>query len=206
VWNAFAGTTPGEGTGLYYDYSMSIDGQLRAYGDAPSDYSTTVLGNDARRFIRRTPAGQPLFLYFAPSSPHVPAIPAPNDTTACPDLSPNRPPSYNEADVSDKPAYIQRVAPWTPQFVAQQDGFYVRQCRTLISADAALDTIIAALGATGRLHDTVIVFLSDNGNQNGEHRWYKKSVRMRSRSTSHSSFDTTHSRTAPHPRTRLTSC
>jgi arylsulfatase A-like enzyme len=176
VWNALAGNTPGEGTGLYYNYSMSIDGVLKNYGDAVADYSTTVLANDARRFIRTTPSDQPLFLYFAPSAPHLPALPASIDNTACSDLAPNRPPSYDEADVSDKPPYIRRIDPWTSQLIFQQDSFYLRQCRTLISADRAVNTILSALGATGRLRNTFIVFMSDNGNLNGEHRWFKKTV------------------------------
>jgi arylsulfatase A-like enzyme len=53
---------------------------------------------------------------------------------------------------------------------AAVEGFRLDQLRTLRSIDAAVGRIVAALRQTGRLHDTLIVFMSDNGIQWGEHR------------------------------------
>ncbi|MFL5736275.1 MAG: sulfatase-like hydrolase/transferase [Actinomycetota bacterium] len=176
VWRAFAGATPSSDEGLYYDYSMSINGHPQFRGNQPSDYSTDVLTQDATSFIAGTPASRPLFLYFAPTAPHIPAKPEADYLNACPQVQPNRPPSYNEQDVSDKPAYIRSLPPWSPQMIAQQDGFYVRQCRTLQSVDDGIGAMEDALRASGRLSSTFFVFLTDNGNLNGEHRWAKKLV------------------------------
>jgi N-acetylglucosamine-6-sulfatase len=176
VWKAFAGGSPGSDAGLYYDYSMSINGKLEYRGSTAQDYSTTVLTNYATRFISSTPRSAPLFLYLAPTAPHIPAKAESRYSDACGDLPPNRPPSYNEADVSDKPAYIQSVPQWTSQQIQAQDGFYRRQCRTLLSVDDGIGQIEAALQQAGRLSSTFFLFMTDNGNLNGEHRWSKKVV------------------------------
>ena len=91
--------------GAFYDYLATDDGVVRTYRSDPADYGTTVLATEAVRFIESTPADMPLFLYFAPA-PHEPAMAAPGDRRAYTDLGAWRPPNYDEADVSDKPAYI----------------------------------------------------------------------------------------------------
>ena len=52
-------------------------------------------------------------------------------------------------------------------------------CQTLLSVDDQVAAIVQALSDTGRLHDTMIVFASDNGLLFGEHRWdgQERSVR-----------------------------
>src|SRR5207302_4790632 len=42
--------------------------------------------------------------------------------------------------------------------------------------DRSVASIVAALRATGRLHHTLIAFVSDNGLAWGEHRWMRKEV------------------------------
>ena len=56
-------------------------------------------------------AGQPFFLYLAFKAPHLPQIPAPRHEGLFQGIPPWRPPSYNEADVSDKPPWVQNLAP-----------------------------------------------------------------------------------------------
>ncbi len=43
--------------------------------------------------------------------------------------------------------------------------------QTLLSVDDAVGTIVQALADTGRLSQTMLVFMSDNGFLYGEHRW-----------------------------------
>src|SRR5437764_7243859 len=93
--------------GAYFNYQLNVDGRLRDYGDAPRAYSTDVLARQAAGFINSTPG--PLFLYFAPSAPHAPAIPAPQYSHAFPGLQRWRPPSYNEAKTSDKPEWLRAL-------------------------------------------------------------------------------------------------
>ena len=158
----------------YQDYQLSLDGSVRAYGDAPIDYSTDVLASEAVRFIRG--ARGPLFLYFAPEAPHAPALPAPQDRLAFAGRPAPTSPSFDEADVSDKPAYVRELPRITDTRRAEVTAFALDQDRTLLAVDRAVGQIVNALRATGRLGNTLIVFTSDNGISYGEHRWTKKEV------------------------------
>jgi len=162
--------------GAYYDYTASTDGRLTTFGSDPIDYGTDVLARRATSFIRSTDSDRPLFLYFAPHAPHEPAVPAPGDEQAFANLSKWRPPSYDEADVSDKPAYIQRKTRLEESSVTNIDRFRLDQYRSLLSLDRAVGEILDALSDTGRLSNTMIVFTSDNGMLWGEHRWHTKVV------------------------------
>jgi arylsulfatase A-like enzyme len=175
-WDKWVAFTSDHGEGDYFDYSMSIDGVDTEFGSDESDYSTNVLADQADTFIRTTPAAQPLFLYFAPKAPHLPATPDPPDANAFSDLDPYRPPNFNEADVSDKPAYIKAEASLNAVDIAGIDEFRKDQYRTLLAVDRAVDEIVQALTDTGRLSNTLIVFTSDNGIAWGEHRWDKKKL------------------------------
>jgi len=156
----------------YYDYGLSVDGAIQRYGHEPTDYSTNVLAQYAERFVRS--AAGPLFLYFAPAAPHAPATPGPGLVGAPVPVAPPEPPSLDEADVSDKPAWVRRLPRLGPSGIAVEAAFRANQERTLISVDRAVGGIIDALRDTGRLQDTLIMFLSDNGILLGEHRWSKK--------------------------------
>jgi arylsulfatase A-like enzyme len=178
VWDALVlgGGNGGEGRGGFYDYTMSIQGASRAYGSAPSDYSTDVLSGYATDFIRSSQAATPFFLLFTPRAPHGPATPAPRHENEFPNLPPLRPPSYNEDDVDDKPDYIKAIPQWSDDMKASQDQLYLDQYRSLLAVDDAVGEILDALADTGRLQDTLIVFASDNGLQFGEHRLIGKKV------------------------------
>ncbi|HEY6566400.1 MAG TPA: sulfatase, partial [Actinomycetota bacterium] len=161
----------------YYDYALTVDGTIEEHGSDPAtDYSTTVLGDAAASFVRSAPSDQPLFVEFAPAAPHDPAIVEPGFERAFPDLAPWRPPSFDEVDVTDKPAYVQRFPRMTAGSMARLDAFRRRQFQTLQSVDAQVGRLLDALEETGRLQDTLIVFTSDNGLLWGEHRWLKKEV------------------------------
>jgi arylsulfatase A-like enzyme len=166
----------------YYDYAISEGSTIRHYGHAPEDYSTNVLADDAVRFVRS--ARGPMFLYFAPWAPHDPPIAAPGDEGAFADLRPARPPGFDEADVSDKPAYIRQLPAFGHGAIANVDAGRQGQLATLVAVDRAVARIVAALRETGRLDHTLIVFMSDNGFAWGEHRWrakqtpYEESIRV----------------------------
>ena len=91
------------------------------------------------------------------------------------------PPSVNEADVSDKPAWIQRKVNLSLSTMASS---WVKICRTLLAVDDAVAKIVDALQQTGRLDNTLIIYTSDNGLLRGEHRlqykkaFYEESIRV----------------------------
>jgi arylsulfatase A-like enzyme len=85
------------------------------------------------------------------------------------------PPStaLNEADMSDKPRYLQNREKLPADGLAElrQD-----QAETLLAVDDAISRILSALETSGKLADTLIVFTSDNGYLWGEHRLANKGV------------------------------
>jgi N-acetylglucosamine-6-sulfatase len=170
-WDFWRGATPG-----YYGYKVNEDGVIRTYGSAPADYSTSVYASYADAFIRSTSADSPLLLMVNPYAPHTPYTPEPRyaQDAGCADETNTSDPAFNEADVSDKPAYIR-----TKHLVsAQSIGVDRRraQCRMMLSVDDLIGTVLDGLSDTGRLGNTLFVFLSDNGSADGEHRWNYKSV------------------------------
>ena len=163
IWHSFIGSN-----GSYYDYQLlNTNGDLTSFGSAPSDYSTDVLGRDAVRFLRSTPADRPLFLYFAPFAPHGPSTPAPRDAFVPSPLAPFSRPDFNESDVSDKPLWI-RSLPVVSR--AGVDAHRANQYRSLQAVDRAVHRIIEVQKARSRLHNTLLIVLSDNGEMWGEHR------------------------------------
>jgi N-acetylglucosamine-6-sulfatase len=169
-WDRWFGVT----TLRYYGFSASDQGVPVTYDD--DTYMTDVLGQQAVDFVQSAPEETPLFLYWAPYAPHPGAQPAEKYEGTLAGLAPLRPDSYNEKDVSDKPAYVQSVRRWTPATEARWDLFREHQEETLLSVDDWVAQILQALANTGRLDNTLIVFMSDNGFLLGEHRLVKKMV------------------------------
>ncbi|MEX0756034.1 MAG: sulfatase [Actinomycetota bacterium] len=186
-WVAFAEDRPG-----YYDYFLRVDpdGQgpqpsaLEPHGDAPQDYATDVLAAHAVSFIEDVPESDPLFLLLAPFAPHGRAIPAPRHEGVMDQLHVGLGPAFNEDNVADKPRYIQKRLRLSNDRAAELRADYRTRVETLEAVDEAIADVLAALASTDRLHDTLIVFTSDNGFLFGEHRWtgklvpYEESVRV----------------------------
>jgi N-acetylglucosamine-6-sulfatase len=87
----------------------------------------------------------------------------------------------NEADVSDKPTYI------ASRPVDSFSGVRKRtrdQWESLVAVDELVSRIMTTLAATGRQNNTLVIFTSDNGLSNREHRWggkqvpYEESIRV----------------------------
>ena len=179
-WDSWAAFTPAN-VANFFDYALNVDGTIVEYGSEPGEYSTDVLAASVEQFIRTNPDA-PFFAVYAPYAPHLPATPAPRHRNRFPGLAPWRPPSYDEPDVSDKPAWL-RAYPALPT-PAQLDAFRRSQLQSLLSVDEAVAGILSTLEDTGVLEDTLIAFTSDNGLFWGEHRLtgkqapYEESIRV----------------------------
>jgi len=154
----------------YYDYTLNENGRLVHYGTAQADYSTTVLTQKATTFIRHARTGKPFFLYFAPTAPHLPAIPAKRDQGKLVNLAPLNTPAVNEKDISDKPwrAWHHNLL----NAAARLYGNHVRerQLESLYALDRSVKQIVDTLHERKLLGNTVILYASDNGFLWGEHR------------------------------------
>jgi arylsulfatase A-like enzyme len=155
----------------YYDYTVNENGRLVHYGNATSDYSTTVLSDKAVSFIDRAAHGpRPFFLYFAPVAPHLPAIPAKQDRGKLENIAPLHTPSINEQNIGDKP-----WAAWHRDLLKAGAEIYKndvrrRQLESLLALDRSVKRIVDTLRRGGVLDRTVIIYTSDNGFLWGEHR------------------------------------
>jgi N-acetylglucosamine-6-sulfatase len=158
-------------TSTYYGYQAAADGKRsQRFGSTPEDYSTEVLTQRAVSFVEKTEArGQPFFLYFAPTAPHVPAIPYPEDAGRFEDEEVPRPPSFGQASAS-YPVYIQQ-ARWDSQRFGRIDLVHQRQLEAAYGVDRAVGRILDAVPP-----NTVVIYLSDNGMLWGEHKWLGKGV------------------------------
>jgi arylsulfatase A-like enzyme len=155
----------------YYNYRLVENGTERAYGGQAQHYATRVLGQQAVTFIDSAPAGEPIFLFFSPPAPHSPATPANTDKALFSNLPRHRPPSFNEANVSDKPNWVRRLPVMTSARVAATDKLRLNMLRSLQAVDRQIQNIWDALIRTGRADNTILVFASDNGFAWGEHRY-----------------------------------
>ncbi|MBI3231683.1 MAG: sulfatase-like hydrolase/transferase [Candidatus Doudnabacteria bacterium] len=169
-WDDWRGGVNAPFQTLDYNYSLFENGVLVPYGSQPQDYGPDVLSAKIVKFIEATPTGQPLFAYFAPQN----YTPANVDIGTFSSFPPIRLPSFNEADVSDKPVWVQKLAPLTASQISIGDGDVRRSLESLQSVDRGIASIIDALKRTGRYNNTVIVLTSDNGMSYGEHRWSSK--------------------------------
>jgi N-acetylglucosamine-6-sulfatase len=184
----------------YFDYTINHDGSLVHVGRSDADYKTDYLTRAATRIIRaRAPSSRPFFMWVAFTAPHrgssdrgegdesgpKSAVPAPQDEGRFDDLPVPRPPSFNEADVSDKPRAVRNLPPFSKRRLERVEERYRRQQESLLAVDRAVESIVDALDETGDLRHTVIAFTSDNGFFNGDHRFpsgkllpYEPSIRV----------------------------
>ena len=142
-------------------------------GSGPSLYPSNQLTRYADEFIRGTAHDSSLFLYLSYLAPHAPSKPAPKYATdpRCDGITTSNSPSFNEADVSDKPSPVRTK----PLMTAEQRQYIgttlpTNQCRALLSVDDGVAAVLQALRDTGRLNNTILVFMSDHGLFLGEHR------------------------------------
>jgi N-acetylglucosamine-6-sulfatase len=183
----------------FYNYTLNENGRLVRYGAAASDYQADVYSRKAVEIVRRQQADpRPFFLSVAFLAPHSggprepgdPAnmatpVPAPRHRNVFSTQPLPTPPSFNEADVSDKPSGIRSRALIGPARVGAIRENYQQRLESLLAVDEAVAEIVRALEAIGELNRTYIIFTADNGFFHGEHRvqtgkvlLYEPSVRI----------------------------
>jgi N-acetylglucosamine-6-sulfatase len=155
----------------YYDYQINDDGTIKHYGSTSSDYETDVIANHAKTFIGTSAnAGVPFFAYVAPKAPHLPATPAPRDLHTYDGLKARRPPSFNEKDVRDNLSWIRELPRLSDAKKAKIDNQHERRAESLQAVDDLVAGVVDTLKDKGVLSSTYIIFTSDNGWHEGEHR------------------------------------
>jgi len=168
-WAALEG-----GGSRYYKPRLNVNGEWRFH----RGYITHILRDFALQFLHSAAEqNRPFLLILSTTAPHGYPEPAPGDDSLYVDLQAYRPPNYNEADVSDKPHWLQARTLWKEPRIARMDTFRLRQLQTLKSLDLAIDDILTELDNLRMADSTMVIFLSDNGYFWGEHR-LKEKVRV----------------------------
>ena len=154
--------TPG-GEMEYFNPRLNVNGA----NVTVEGYNTKILEEHALTFLAEAfQQEDPFMLIFAPIAPHSPATPFFGLNDLYDDLPPHRPPSFDEADRSDKPQWLQAIAPLD---VEKVDRLRLNQLRTLWTLDKTVSAVLDALEDNHELENTVIFYISDNGVFWGEH-------------------------------------
>lgn len=164
----------------YYSYGIADDGEQVHQAKKPGDYYTSVITDYATQTIREEAKNQrPLFMTVNNLAPHTGTgqggrcsnvvVPAPRDEALFKGEQIPRTPSFDEADVSDKPSFVQR-RPLTKEKARALDLAYSCRLAALRGVDRGIAEIYDAVERTGELDNTVFIFTSDNGVLQGQHR------------------------------------
>jgi arylsulfatase A-like enzyme len=115
----------------------------------------------------------PFILFMWPSEPHLPAVDYPDRYASLYTNEPLNPkPSFDEADVSDKPQWIRNRPRITDEQRTTLTDWKRNQLRSLRGVDDAVDAILDKLESRGELANTYVIFTTDNGTHMGEHRFW----------------------------------
>ncbi len=186
-WSEWRAAAPDTRAWRVYDYTLNENGAVVYYGTDPNDFKQDVLTWKAVNLVnRRAPQARPFFLWLTYTAPHSGGPdPNPNPPTNChraakpaprhahafdsgPPLP--RPPNFNEAHVSDKPAHIRKRPRLSTSQVADIQRKYRCELESLLSVDEGVKKVVDALRAKAELGNTVLIYTSDNGYFHGEHR------------------------------------
>jgi arylsulfatase A-like enzyme len=151
----------------------------------PDDYSPDVTGEVTEGLVRaERRSRKPFFIWWSPAAPHREDVattlmrrpgpdprPAPRYAKSSAKLKLPRPASFNEADISDKPASLRdKASSLTDAQVEQLELDYQGRIGSLRAVDDHVARLMKILEDTDQLDNTVVAFVSDNGWMHGHHR------------------------------------
>ncbi|WP_166180599.1 sulfatase family protein [Rubrobacter tropicus] len=164
-------------SGNFLSNSLNENGAIIDY-DPERYHLDDVLADKASGYVRRTAGADPPFftsdrpflMWLGTKAPHQPATPAPRHEDAFGDAELPRPPSFDEADVSDKPGWVRDNVPLGSDQVAYMEELNRDRMRSMLAVDDMVGDLLDALRESNELDNTYVVFTSDNGFHMGEHR------------------------------------
>lgn len=131
---------------------------------------TDIFSKQSDSFLRNHSGTRPFYLQVAPAAPHEPAVPYSRHEDLFAGERTPKPPSFNEANVSDKPGYVSKLKPLTRDEIVSLNKLYRNRLRSMMAVDEMVGRLVATLRDTGELSSTYVVFTSDNGVHAGQHR------------------------------------
>jgi N-acetylglucosamine-6-sulfatase len=149
-------------------HTINRNGQTREY--PRGTYQDDLLSGITRDFIRRMKGkDRPFFVHLSLQAPHEPTNPAPRYEDWFKGERAPRTPSFNEANISDKPRWVRRPL-LTSEAKRRIDSHYRDRLRTMAAVGEMAGKLVGALKDANKLNNTYIVFASDNGYHQGQHR------------------------------------
>ncbi len=160
----------------YYNYWVNDQGEISFRGSNPADYDTDVLAAEAEGFLEVATAGSsPFFLYVSLQAPHIhPITPADRHARHFIRSEAPRLPSFNEEDVSDKPAFVQNKPLLDERRIRELDVLQRGRLESMLAVEELLVRLLARLEASQQLARTYVFFTSDNGFCMGVHRLFAR--------------------------------
>ncbi len=158
----------------YTGFTLDENGVDKTY--TADDYSTNVYADLATQRIDNHLTNfpnSPLYMQVQFFAPHDPATPEPKYAGAFATAPLPIDASFNEKNVKDKPAWIKRIKRFGPGLIAKIQTRYQHRLETLLSVDDAVEKIVNDLQARGALNNTYLIFTSDQGFMQGQHRLHQ---------------------------------
>ncbi|XP_076140143.1 glucosamine (N-acetyl)-6-sulfatase (Sanfilippo disease IIID), b [Alosa pseudoharengus] len=162
-WNALVGNS------VYYNYSLSVNGQEEKHGDDyHKDYLTDLIVNRSLDFLNDRSPQHPFFIMLSPPAPHSPWTAAPQYQKSFSDVKAPRDGSFNKAGKDKHWLLRQPVSPMPESSVKYLDDAYQKRWQTLLSVDDMVEILVKKLEELKELDNTYIFFVSDNGYHTGQ--------------------------------------
>ena len=180
---------------LFVNLFQPFGGENGTFGTTSrEDHQVDRLADRAVRFVEQSaPRRAPFFLQFAPPAPHREDLPENAGYRGINPRVPERyqeavealefpasdnPPSFDEADISDKPgplAEFPLLADYQTSMPVRDgeqmlDNYRRGRVGNLWALDDAVARLVAEVKEAGELRNTIFIFHSDNGWVLGEHR------------------------------------
>jgi N-acetylglucosamine-6-sulfatase len=196
-WDEFYGRVYGPGTGngatsfTLREFRKAgasvVRNEIVGYPNeaSPDAYATRVFGAKAKEFVRRAvdpaqnPERKPFALFLWTTSVNVDRVEARYADAPLPPW--DKPPSFLERDMRDKPSVIRARADVN---AAAHEAVRAKELRQSMTIDDVIGDLVGLIDQLGLREETWGVFASDNGRMWGEHRlagkWvaYEESVRV----------------------------
>ena len=160
----------------FSDIGRSEDQQFNDQGtpvtfDPDRHLFEDVLRDKTLEWLKDRDGSKPFLAVISTHAPHGPAIPAPRHANLFPSADLPKPPSFNEAQVSDKNEWVRQVPLLSRDQIWAMEHLYLNRLRVMEGVDEMLEAVISQLRAQGELNNTYIFFSSDNGFHMGQHRF-----------------------------------
>jgi N-acetylglucosamine-6-sulfatase len=148
------------------------------------NYSPDVTGGITQNLVRRqADSHKPFFIWWTPAAPHREDVsttilgrkgpdprPAPRFAQESKKFKLPEPPSFNYSDPADPDSLVSQLPSMTQAQIDQLKLDYQGRIGSLLAVDQHVAHLVHILRRTNQLKNTLIVFVSDNGWLQGQHR------------------------------------